>query len=141
VRVLEVPATTSALTEPAAGLISTPSEMAPASMGITCTIIERGSMSAPTELAPAMDIMEELAHQMVQQFFTSMSSCFELVLSRRSSLEFAQMPLENQIKNICHTGSSEQVRVYLTLVKLLGICFKELSILEKASPMDEARLN
>ena len=54
------------LTEPAAGLVSAPSEMAPAFMDIVRTIIERESGSALTELALAMDIMEELAHQMVQ---------------------------------------------------------------------------
>ena len=66
VTVSEVPATTSALTEPAVGLVFAPSEMALVSMGIVCTIIERGSGSAPIELAPIMDIMKELAHQMVQ---------------------------------------------------------------------------
>ena len=51
-----------ALTKPAIGLVSAPSEMAPASTGIVRIIIEWGSWSAPTELAPAMDIIEELAH-------------------------------------------------------------------------------
>ena len=87
-----------------------------------------------------MDIMEELAHQMVQQFFTFMRSCIELVLSRRSSYKFARMLLENQIENIRHTGSSEQASAYLTLVGQLGICLKELRTLEKVSPVDEARL-
>jgi len=64
--VLEVPAMTSVLMEPAIGFVSEPSEMAPVSTGIVRTIIERRSGSAPTELAPAMDIMEELAHHMVQ---------------------------------------------------------------------------
>ena len=49
------------------------------------------------------------------------------------------MLLENQIENICHTGSSEQARAYLTLVEQLGIYLKELRTLDKASPMDEAR--
>ena len=64
---------------------------------------------------------------------------YELVLSGRSSLEFARMLLENQIENIHHTGSSEQARAYLTLFEQLGICLRELRTLEKASPMDEAR--
>ena len=50
------------------------------------------------------------------------------------------MLLENQIENICHTGSSEQARAYLTLVEQLRICLKELRILKKVSPVDEARL-
>ena len=43
VAVLEVPITTSALTDPAYDLVSASSEMAPASTDIVCTIIERGS--------------------------------------------------------------------------------------------------
>ena len=66
VTVLEVLATTLALTEPAAGLISTPSELARASVDIIRTTVKRESGSAPPELTSAMDIMEELAHQMVQ---------------------------------------------------------------------------
>ena len=50
------------------------------------------------------------------------------------------MFLKNQIENICHTRSSELAKVYLTLVEQLGICLKELRILEKADPVDEARL-
>jgi len=50
------------------------------------------------------------------------------------------MLLEKQIENIRHTGSSEQVRVHLTLVEQLGICLKELKTLEKVSLVDEARL-
>jgi len=114
--------------------------MAPASTYIVRTIIERGSGRAPIELVPAMDIMEELAHQMVQQFFTSMSSCIELVLFGRNSFEFARMLLENQIENIRHTGSLEQAKAYLTLVEQLGICLKELRTLDKTSPVDKARL-
>jgi len=66
ITVPEVPATTSVLTEPAVGFVSALSELAPASMDIIRTTIERGSGSAPIELAPVMDIMEELAHHMVQ---------------------------------------------------------------------------
>jgi len=65
VTVPEVSVMTSVLIEPVVGLISTPSEMTPASMDIIRTTIERESKSAPAELAPAIDIMEELAHQMV----------------------------------------------------------------------------
>ena len=111
-----------------------------ASTETASTIIERGSGSASTKLALAMDIMEELAHQMVQLFFTSMKSCIELVLFGKGSFKFARMLLENQIKNIRHTGSSDQAEAYLTLVKQLGICLKELKTLKSANLMDEARL-
>ena len=84
--------------------------------------------------------MEELAYQMVQQFFASMKSCIELVLSGGSSFEFARMLLEYQIENIRHTGSPKQARAYLTLVEQLGICLRELKTMKKASSMDEARL-
>jgi len=56
-----------------------------------------------------MNIMKELVHQTVQQFFTSMRSCIELLLSERSSFEFAWMLLENQIENICHTGAQNKL--------------------------------
>jgi len=135
-----VPTMTSALTEPATGLVSAPSELALNFVDIIRTTVERGFGSATTEAAPAMDIMEELAYQIVQQFFTSMRSYIELVLSGRSSFEFVWMLLENHIENIRHTRSSEQGRAYLTLVEQLGICLKKLRTLEKTSPMDEARL-
>jgi len=76
-------------TEPIAGLVSAPSELAPAFTDITRTIIERGSGSAQAGLPSAMDIIKELAHQMVQQFFTSMRSYIELILFGRSFFEFA----------------------------------------------------
>ena len=50
------------------------------------------------------------------------------------------MLLKNQIENIHHTGSSEQVKAYLMLVEQLGIYLKELRTLEKVSPVDEPRL-
>jgi len=135
----EVSTTISVSTEPAADLVSAPGELSHVSVDTTHTIVEKGTGSAPAGLSLAMDIMEELAHQMVQQFFAFMKSLIELVLSGGSSFVFAQMLLENQIENICHTGSSEQVRAYLMLVEQLGICLRELRTLEKASPMDEAR--
>ena len=99
-----------------------------------------GSESALAKLAPAMDIMEELAPQMVQQFFVSMKCCIELMLSRRSSFEFARTLLENQIENIRHTGGSDQAKAHLALVKQLGMCLKELRILKNANAVNEARL-
>ena len=66
ITVPEVLATISVLTELTAGLVSAPSELTPASMDIIRTTVERGSESAPAELSPAIDIMEELTHQMVQ---------------------------------------------------------------------------
>ena len=50
------------------------------------------------------------------------------------------MLLENQIENIRYTRSSEQAKAYLSLVKQLGICLKELRNLKKAKPVDEAWL-
>jgi len=61
-----------------------------------------------------------------------MKSCIELVLSGGSSFEFARMLLENQIENLRHTGSPEQVRAYLTLVEQLGICLRAYLIPVKA---------
>ena len=113
--------------------------MAPVSMDIIRANIERGSGSTPAELSLAMDIMKELVHQTVHQFFTSIRSCIKLVLSERSSFEFAWILLENQIENICHTRSLKQARTFLTLVEQLGICLKKLRTLEKAILMDEVR--
>ena len=139
ITVPEVLATTSASKEPVVGLIPALVELALVFVDTTRTIIEREFRSTSAGLSPATDIMEELAHQMVQQFFTSMKSCIELVRSWGSSFEFTRMLLENQIENICYTGSSEQVRAYLMLVEQLGICLRELRTLEKASLMDKAR--
>jgi len=66
VTVPEVSTMISVSTEPTAGLVSTSSELAPASVDIVRTIVEREFGSAPAGLSQAMDIMEELAHQMVQ---------------------------------------------------------------------------
>jgi len=95
------------LTPPLLGRIS---ETASALADTVRTIIETGFGSASAELAPAMDIMKELALQMVQQFFVSMKSCIELVLSGRSFFEFARTLLENQIENIHHTGGRIKLR-------------------------------
>jgi len=73
-----VPVTTLALRESAANLnpelLGRISEMTSAPTDTVHTIMEMGSGSASAELAPTMDIMEELALQIVQQFFISMKS-------------------------------------------------------------------
>ena len=121
--------------EPVVGLTPAQVELVP----ISYSVMEMGSGSASAGLSPATDIMEELARQMVQQFFASMKSCIDLVLSGGSSFEFARMLLENQIENIRHTRSPLQARAYLMLVEQLGSCLKELKTLENAISMDEAR--
>jgi len=107
ITVPEVPVKTSASTEPAVGFIFAPSEIAPASTDIIHTTIERGYGSAPTEVASVMNIMKELTHQMVQQFFTSMRSYIKLVLSERSSFEFARMLLDNEIETVILKAQSK----------------------------------
>jgi len=76
---------------------------------------------------------------MVQQFFASMGSCIDLILSGGSSFEFARILLKNQIENIGHTGSPSQARVCMMLIEQLGSHLKELKTLENAGSMDEAR--
>jgi len=66
ITVSEVLVTISVLKEPVVGLILTQVESAPVSVDTTRAIMEMGSRSAPAKLSPTMDIMEELAHQMVQ---------------------------------------------------------------------------
>ena len=75
VTISKVPVTTSVSMEPAAGHVSVLSETVSAFTETIPTIIERRSGSSSIELTPAMDIIDKLAHQMVQQIFTSMKSC------------------------------------------------------------------
>ena len=83
--------------------------------------------------------MKELARQMVQQFFASMRSCVDLILSGDSFFEFARILLKNQIENIGHTGSPSQARTCLMLVEQLGSHLKELKTLKNAGSIEEAR--
>ena len=62
----ELLATTSVSKEPVVGLILAQVELAPIFVDTTRTIMERRSGSALAKLSPAMEIMEELAHQIVQ---------------------------------------------------------------------------
>jgi len=64
------------------------------------TIVEIESGSFPPVPTPIMVILKELTLQMIEQFFTIMKYCIELVLTRRSFFEFVQSLLENQIENI-----------------------------------------
>ena len=54
----------------------------------TATIVGSGSGSAPPVPMPVTDIIEDLTLQIVGQFFVTMKSCIELILSGRSPLEF-----------------------------------------------------
>ena len=96
----EVSATISAPDEPIIGLTPAQDEPIPVSR----PVMERGSGNTSAEFSLVNDIMEKLARQMVQQFFASMRSCIDLILSGGSSFEFARILLENQIENIGHTG-------------------------------------
>ena len=101
ITVPEVSVTTSVSGEHIVGLTPAQVELVP----VSHQIMERGSGSTSAGLSPANDIMEELARQILQQFFASMRSCIDLILSGGSSFEFARILLENQIENIGHTGS------------------------------------
>jgi len=112
----EVPVVTSAMIELLTGLapvvlgeLSAPSS---ASTGTVHAIVETGPGSALAEPTLTMDIMEELALQMIQQFFTTMKSCIELVLFGPSSFELTRTLLENQIENICQIEGSEQAKAH-----------------------------
>ena len=108
----EVPATISASVAPVVDPTPARDELIP----IPRLVIERGSGSTSAEFSSAGDIMEELTRQMVQQFFASMRSCIDLILSGGGSFEFARMLLENLIENIGHTGGPSQARACLLLV-------------------------
>ena len=108
--------TTSVSDEPIVGLTPVQVELVPVSL----PVMERGSGSTSVGLSPANDIMEELARQMVQQFFASMRFCVDLILSGGSSFEFVWVLLENQIENIGHTGSPSQARACLIWLSSWG---------------------
>jgi len=101
ITVPEVLVTTSVSDEPIVGLTPTQVELVPVSR----PVMERGSGSTSAGFSPVNDIMEELARQMVQQFFAFIRSCIDLILSGGSSFEFTRILIENQIENIGHTGS------------------------------------
>ena len=128
-------ATLSLPDEPVVGLTPARDELIP----ISRPVMERGSGSTSTEFSPANDIMEELARQMVQQFFASMRSCIDIILSGGSSFEFARVLLKNLIGNIGHTGGPSQARACLMLVDQLGSDLKELKSLKNAGSVHEAR--
>ena len=71
ITVPEVSVTTSVSDEPIVGLTLVQVELVP----VSHPVMKRGSGSTSAGLSPANDIMEELASQMVQQFF-----CFHEVL-------------------------------------------------------------
>ena len=50
------------------------------------------------------------------------------------------MLLENQIKNIHHTGGLTQAKAHLALAEQLEMCLKKLRTLENADMVNEARL-
>ena len=102
----EVAVTISASTVSVVAPTSVRDELIPIPRPVT----ERGSGSTSTEFSSAGDIMEELTRQMVQQFFASMRSCIDLILSGGSSFEFARVLFENLIGNISHTGGPSQAR-------------------------------
>jgi len=91
ITVPEVSVATSVSDESIVGLSPVQVELVPVSR----PVIERGSGSTSAGLSPANDIMKELAHQMVQQFFASMKSYVDLILSGGSSFKFARILLEN----------------------------------------------
>ena len=80
----EVSATLSVPNEPIIGLTPAQDELT----SVSHPVMERGSESTSAEFSPVNDIMKELARQMVQQFFASMRSCIDLILSGGSSFEF-----------------------------------------------------
>ena len=70
------------------------------SESVPTTVVETGSMSAPAKLALVVDILEDLILHMIDWFFSTMTYCTELVLSRHIPYEFVQLLLENHVENI-----------------------------------------
>ena len=80
-----------------------------------------------------------LTRQMVQQFFASMQSCINFILSGDSSFEFARMFLGNLVENISLAGGPSPAKPCLLLVEKLGNDLKELKSLEDANSFHEAQ--
>jgi len=131
----EVSATISASAAPVVNLTPARDEL----IFVPRPVIERGSGSASAEFFPAGDTMGELARQVVQQFFASMRSCIDLILSGSSSFEFARMFLGNLVENINLAGGPSPARACLLLVEQLGNDLKELKSLEDAGSFHEAQ--
>jgi len=98
------------------------------------TVIERGSGSTSGD-----DTMEFLTRQTVQQFFASMRSCIDFILSGGSSFEFAQTYLGNLVENIKLAGGPSLAQACLLLVEQLGQNLRELRSLENAGSFHEAQ--
>ena len=126
----EVPA---AIPAPAAPVIS-PTPVPEESVYIPHPVIERGSGSTL-----GGDTMGILTRQMVQQFFASMRSCIDFILSGDSSFEFARMFLGNLVENISLAGGPSPAKACLLLVEQLGLNLRELRSLENAGSFHEAR--
>jgi len=135
VAVPEASATISISVAPVVGLTPARDELS----SVPRPVIEKGSGSASAEFFPAGDIMGELARQVVQQFFASMRSCIDLILSGSSSFEFARMFLGNLIENISLAGGPSPARACLLLVEQLGNDLKELKSLEDAGSFHKAQ--
>ena len=82
ITVPEVSVTCSMSDEQVVGLTPAQVELVP----VAHPVMERVSESTLAGLSPANNIMEELARQMVRQFFASMRSYIDLFLSRGSLL-------------------------------------------------------
>ena len=104
ITVLEVLVTTSGSDEPIVGLTPVQVELVP----VSHPVMEKGSGSTSAGLSLANNFIEELACQMVQQFFASMRSCVDLILSGGSSFEFARILL----KSLPNFAPSSSFQVY-----------------------------
>jgi len=83
--------------------------------------------------------MGDLARQMVQQFFTSMGSCIDLIFRGSSSFQFARRLLENMAVNVELTGGPSLAEACLRVVEQLGDNLQELESLENAGSFSEAQ--
>jgi len=126
----EAPAATLAPAAPVVSPIPVPEESA----YIPHLVIERGSGSTL-----GGDTMGILTRQMVQQFFASMQSCIDFILSGDSSFEFARMFLGNLVENISLAGGPSPAKACLLLVEQLGHNLRELRSLENAGSFHEAQ--
>ena len=97
-------------------------------------------MSVPAQPAPIVDNLEDLVLHVIDQFFSSMTCCTELVLSKRTSFEFVRPLLENHVESIQKIGGFNRTKVYQAPVEQLESYAEDLRNLEGANLVETAQL-
>ena len=96
-------------------------QLAPVIMGVTsvppsfsesalATTVETRSMSAPAKSVLVANILEDLIIYMIDQFFSMMTYCTEIVLSERTHFEFVRHCSRITLRTSEKSGVSIELR-------------------------------